>query len=80
MKGKAVDKLSTAPTSNAAENKEDNASTLKTAETLAKEHHVSERTIRRDGKRAEAGPGLSWPPPAGRLPDAEVPEPRPRNY
>jgi hypothetical protein len=27
---------------------------LKTAESLAKEHHVSEKTIRRDGKRAEA--------------------------
>ena len=40
MKGKASDKLSQAP--------------INTAETLAKEHGVSSRTIIRDGKKAEA--------------------------
>ncbi len=32
----------------------DKVTAPKTAESLAKEHHVSEKTIRRDGKRAEA--------------------------
>jgi DeoR/GlpR family transcriptional regulator of sugar metabolism len=31
----------------------DKVTTLNTAELLAKEHGVSEKTIRRDGKRAE---------------------------
>ncbi len=32
----------------------DKVSVANTAETLAAQHHVTERTIRRDGKRAEA--------------------------
>jgi phage N-6-adenine-methyltransferase len=39
---------------NAAENKVDKMSTLKTAESLAAEHGVNEKTIRRDGEFAEA--------------------------